>query len=202
MLQQASTQHASTAAGLPWLAATRCLSDTPAAPGASAENRTVTWAEMTSHRDFLVRFAQRRTLDPSLAEDLVHDVFEAVATGKARFAGRSSLRSWLAAVLKHKIVDLAREHRGHDSIDSSDEDDQPAWAALECPQAGPDERAEQRQELGQVMLRIQALPTGLRQAFELRVLHDQSTQQVCETLDITEDNLFVRLHRARRRLLS
>ena len=101
----------------------------------------VGWPEMTPHRDFLVRFAQRRLLDPALAEDLVHDVFEAVICGRARFAGRSSLRSWLAAILKHKIVDLVRQRSGHDSLDASDADDQP-WMMLECPQPRPDEVAD------------------------------------------------------------
>jgi len=50
--------------------------------------------------------------------------------------------------------------------------------------------------------RIEALPTGLRDVMRLRVLHDQPTEQVCDALAITEDNLFVRLHRARKQLLS
>ncbi len=161
----------------------------------------IDWAAMTLHRDFLVRFAQRRLLDPALAEDLVHDVFEAVMTGRASFGGRSALRSWLVAILRHKIVDLVRERSGHDSLDLCDEDGQPLLA-IECPQPQPQEQAEQRQRLRQTLARIAALPPGLRQALELRVLHDQSTEQVCRTLDISEENLFVRLHRARRQLAS
>jgi RNA polymerase sigma-70 factor (ECF subfamily) len=38
---------------------------------------------MVSHRNYLVRFAQRKLHDPMLAEDLVHDVFEAVLSGRA-----------------------------------------------------------------------------------------------------------------------
>jgi RNA polymerase sigma-70 factor, ECF subfamily len=34
------------------------------------------------------------------------------------------------------------------------------------------------------------------------VLQDRSTEDVCRTLDISEDNLFVRLHRARKQLVS
>ena len=36
----------------------------------------------------------------------------------------------------------------------------------------------------------------------LRVLEEQSTADVCRELGISEDNLFVRLHRARKQLLS
>ncbi len=57
----------------------------------------VSWPEMVSHRDYLVRYAQRKLHDPMLAEDVVHDVFEAVLSGRASFAGRAALRSWLTA---------------------------------------------------------------------------------------------------------
>ena len=161
---------------------------------------TVTWAEMAQHRSVLVAYARRRLMDPALAEDLVHDVFEAVASGRASFCGRSALRSWLVAILKHKIVDLVRQRCGHDSLEAMDEDGE-AWA-LECPQPRPDEIAEQRERLAQTLARIQALPETLRRVVELRLLRDESTEAVCQALDITEQNLFVRLHRARRVLAS
>jgi RNA polymerase sigma-70 factor, ECF subfamily len=163
---------------------------------------SVPWSEMSTHRPYLVRFARRKLLDPSAAEDLVHDVFEAVASGRARFDARSSLRTWLTAILKHKIVDLVRERSRHISLDASLDDDAPApmWAASDQP--GPHEQAEQRQRLMQVMRRIDALPASLRRVVELYVLFDQTSAEVCHTLAITEQNLWVRLHRARRQLAA
>ncbi|MFT3954150.1 MAG: sigma-70 family RNA polymerase sigma factor [Piscinibacter sp.] len=166
---------------------------------AAAPTAPVDWAEMVSHRDTLVRFAQRRLLDPVLAEDVVHDVFEAVLSGRAAFAGRSALRSWLTAILKHKIVDLVRQRAPLHSLDRGAEDDEDG-AEIECPQPRPDEVAEQRERLAQTLARIAALPTGLRDAVQLRLLQDQDTDRVCAALAISEDNLFVRLHRARRQL--
>lgn len=170
----------------------------------AAPAATVSWAEMLSHRAALVRFAQRRLLDPSLAEDVVHDVFEAVISGRAAFGGRSALRSWLTAILKHKIVDLVRQRSGLVSLDhaAGDDEDRPAGHDIECPQPRPDEVAEQRERLAQTLARIATLPESLRDAFHLRVLQDQPTDVVCKALAISEDNLFVRLHRARRQLLS
>ncbi len=170
------------------------------APGPSLVGHVIPWTELAPQRDYLVRYARRRLLDPALAEDLVHDVFEAAATGRAVFAGRSALRSWLVGILKHKIVDLVRQRSGHDSLDGPDEDGE--GCTLACPQPRPDEVAEQRQRLAQTMLRIQALPETLRRAVELRLLRDESTDDVCRTLAISEQNLFVRLHRARRALAS
>ena len=180
------------------------LATTPAAAAAFVP-AAVSWAEMVSHRSYLVRFAQRKLHDPMLAEDVVHDVFEAVLSGRASFAGRAALRSWLTAVLKNKIVDLVRQRAGHDSLDAQlmdDDGEAVGAAALECPQPGPHEVVEQRQQLDRMLARIDALPAGLRDVVRLRVLHDQPTEQVCEALAITEDNLFVRLHRARKQLLS
>jgi RNA polymerase sigma-70 factor (ECF subfamily) len=156
-------------------------------------------AELVSHRGDLVRFAQRRLHDPVLAEDVVHDVFEAVLSGRARFGGRSAPRSWLTGILKHKIVDLIRERAGMVGLD---DDEDYEGLALPSPAPGPDEQAEQRERLSRTLARIDALPEGLREAMRLRVLQEEPTEAVCAALSISEENLFVRLHRARRRLVS
>ncbi|MES1163449.1 MAG: sigma-70 family RNA polymerase sigma factor [Rhizobacter sp.] len=164
----------------------------------------VSWAEMVSHRSYLVRFAKAKLRDPLLAEDAVHDVFEAVLSGRAVFAGRAALRSWLTAVLKNKIVDSVRRNAGTDSLDDAFGHDEDGVCSfdIECPQPGPDQIAEQQQLLSLVLRRIEALPPGLRDVMRLRVLEDQSTEEVCRELGISEENLFVRMHRARKQLLS
>ena len=90
---------------------------TAASPFGTMEPIAICPRELLSHRMSLVRFAARRLRDPMLAEDLVHDVFEAVLAGRAAFSGRSSLRSWLTGILKHKIIDLVRRNAGTDSFD-------------------------------------------------------------------------------------
>ncbi len=174
---------------------------TPSIPCASHDPQAaaLSWADLAEHRGFLVRYAQRRLLDPALAEDLVHDVFEAVMSGRASFGGRSAPRSWLVAILRHKIVDLVRQRVGHDSLDTCDLDGE---FALECPRPRPDEVAEQRELLSRVLARIGALPGGLRDAMQLRVLCEQTTEAVCDALGISQANLFVRLHRARQALVA
>jgi RNA polymerase sigma-70 factor, ECF subfamily len=171
-----------------------------AAPVLPTAPIAVPWHELSVHRDALVRFARRRLHDPALAEDVVHDVFEAVLCGRAVFAGRSALRSWLTAILKHKIVDLVRQRASFTSLDDGDEES--SGPALVSPQPLPDEVAEQRESLAHALAGIEQLPTNLRDVMRLRVLQDQSTEAVCRTLAISEQNLFVRLHRARRQLAA
>lgn len=194
---------ASTAAAA---AAGHAIAFHPALVGTEAAGNAaqpVAWAEMVSHRGYLVRYAQRKLHDPVLAEDVVHDVFEAVLSGRASFAGRAALRSWLTAILKHKIVDLVRQRAHYDSLDEGDGDDDTGGGRdIACPQPRPDEVAEQRQALRHTLARIEALPAGLRDVVHLRVLQDRATEDVCRDLAISEENLFVRLHRARKQLAS
>jgi RNA polymerase sigma-70 factor, ECF subfamily len=164
-----------------------------------AQPLALCWDDLLLHRDYLIRFAKRKLQDPALAEDLVHDVFEAVITGRASFCGRSALRSWLTAVLKNKIVDVIRQRVRYDSLDSAGVDDE--VAEMSSDWAGPDTLAEQRQRLEHTLQRIDVLPQGLRDVMQFRVLQDESSEEVCERLNITESSLFVRLHRARKQLL-
>jgi RNA polymerase sigma-70 factor (ECF subfamily) len=158
----------------------------------------VAWGDMVAHRDYLVRFAQRKLHDPTLAEDTVHDVFEAVLSGRASFGGRAALRSWLTAILKNKIIDVIRQRARYDSFDAEEGDDA---RQIECTGAGPDQLAEQRELLRQTLQRIALLPQGLRDVMQFRVLQDESSEAVCRRLRISEASLFVRLHRARKQLL-
>ena len=165
----------------------------------------ISWSEMISHRDYLVRYAQRKLHDPALAEDAVHDVFEAVMSGRANFEGRAALRSWLTAILKFKVVDIIRSRARYGSYDCFDHDEEVEGTGIEqlvCDSPGPQEVAEQRELLGQTLKRINVLPRGLRDVMQFRVLQDESSQEVCERLQISEASLFVRLHRARKQLLQ
>ena len=72
--------------------------------------------------------------------------------------------------------------------------------ALECPQPQPDQWAQQRQTVRHVLQGIADLPKSLRDVMQLRVLQDQTADEVCRALKITENNLFQRLFRARQTL--
>ena len=62
----------------------------------------------TLERSYLLRYARLQLRDPALAEDAVQETLLAALEGAARFAGKSSLRTWLTGILKHKIIDHLR----------------------------------------------------------------------------------------------
>ena len=57
---------------------------------------TVSWIDLTAQRSYPVAYARRKLMDPALSKDLVHDVFEAVVSGRAVFGGRAGGAAQLA----------------------------------------------------------------------------------------------------------
>jgi RNA polymerase sigma-70 factor (ECF subfamily) len=64
--------------------------------------------ELERHRPYLLRFALLQLRDRSAAEDAVQETLLAAIQGASRFAGQSSVRTWLVGILKHKIIDGIR----------------------------------------------------------------------------------------------
>ena len=166
------------------------------------------WVE--EHGDALFRYARFRIHDAQVAEDLVQETFLAALRARESFAGRSSVRTWLFGILKHKIIDhirkISRERPANvpDSmetslIDSFDEsggwNTQPAkWST------DPSLLLEQREFLEMLQHCLSELPPRLHQVFTMRELDGLSTEEICKTMDITPTNGGVMLHRARMRL--
>ena len=63
-----------------------------------------------AHAPVLRAYAVRELRDRMLAEDVVQETFLAALSGAGqRFNGASSVRTWLIAILKNKIIDALRE---------------------------------------------------------------------------------------------
>src|SRR6516164_10428229 len=64
---------------------------------------------LTAHGDYLFNFAVGQLRDPAAAEDVVQETFLAALKARDRFSGRSSDRTWLVGILRHKIYDHLRK---------------------------------------------------------------------------------------------
>ncbi len=63
---------------------------------------------LQDHTRYLTAYALRRVSDRSLAEDLAQETLLAALSAEGEFAGRSTMRTWLVGILKHKIADVFR----------------------------------------------------------------------------------------------
>lgn len=176
----------------------------PKAESARIENPEL-WVD--SYGDFLYRFALSRVKDPSIAEDLVQETFLAALRARENFKGQSAGRTWLTAILKHKIVDHIRKKIREPSSDKietltdmtdPDFDERGEWSTRPGKWAvNPGNLYEQREFLDVLYRCLAELPERLAEAFIKREMDGLSTEEVCKELGITATNSWVMLYRAR-----
>lgn len=159
------------------------------------------------HADVLFRYALARVAKPDVAEELVQETFLAALSNRERFGGRSSERTWLVGILKHKIVDYfrrkAREAAASEpptSGDLLDElfDQRGRWKIKPTNWAADPRRLVEQQEFRRAFGQcLSALPERQAAAFTLREMEHLASEEVCKVLQVTSTNLWVLLHRAR-----
>lgn len=166
---------------------------------------------LDEHGDALYRYALTRGVRRDAAEDLVQECFLAALRARERFDGDSSERTWLLAILRHKIVDhfrraaSARVESGWtpeeggprgDVLGRFFRDDGTWRRAPSAWKVAPDP-IEDREFLDFLDACLERLPGPLAAAFILREIEGQEMDVVRRTLAIASGNLRIRLHRAR-----
>jgi RNA polymerase sigma-70 factor (ECF subfamily) len=159
------------------------------------------------YADVLFCYALRRVRRRDIAEELVQDTFVAAIQGAEQFAGHSSEKTWLIGILRHKIVDHIRRANRTGPADPLDNDADPMGRQFDTKGRWNDTPGDWRSDPVAILSNrdfwivfescYSALPQGLAQTFALREMEDIETPRVCQTLGISESNLWVRLHRAR-----
>jgi len=162
-----------------------------------------------THGNALYRYALLELRDPQSAEEVVQETFLSALQARDRFEGRSSERSWLIGILKHKIVDLIRKRvreRPYQNIETlSDEmeklfDEKGHWKSDQIPSdwALNAKALLEQKEFWEVLKScLSKLPQRTADAFTLREIEELKGEEVCKVLDITSTNLWVLIHRAR-----
>lgn len=159
------------------------------------------------HGNFLYRYAMMRVRDEFTAEDLVQETLLAALKSLDKFSRKSSERTWLTSILKNKIVDYFRKSKREELFDFSGDEEfflsDGHWKTEYAPtmwNANPDKVVES-QEFWQIVNRCLAmLPKRTAAAFTLREIEGLSSDEVCQVLDISPNNLWTMLHRARLQL--
>jgi RNA polymerase sigma-70 factor (ECF subfamily) len=164
--------------------------------------------ELEKQRPYLLRFALLQLRDRSAAEDAAQEALLAAIQGAARFAGQSSVRTWLVGILKHKIIDnlrkASREHPAELTAAEAGAEDLEAFFASDGHFAeppgeweSPEKALDERRFFEALERCLQALPKNAASAFTLRELMGFGTEEIRKELGISASNCWVMLYRAR-----
>jgi len=164
--------------------------------------------DLQQYRPYLLRYAMLQLRDREQAEDAVQETLLAALAGSAQFSGKSSRKTWLTGILKHKIIDTMRRNAREQPLAAGDEEtDAGAIGAMfkedghwtEFPADwGDPERAFENSKFWEVFeLCAKIMTPRIARAFMMRELMELTTEEICKELAVTPTNLWVMLHRAR-----
>lgn len=170
-----------------------------------------TYAEewVQEHGDVLYRYAISRTKDADLAEDLVQETLLAAMRGRNSYEGKSSERTWLIGILRHKTLDYFRRSSKERSLQDFEIETLTAdnafneaggWASPPSEWSAPDQALEQDEFWARFGDCLDRLPEPARIAFMLREFDGLDGETLASTMNITTNNLWVVLSRARSKL--
>jgi RNA polymerase sigma-70 factor (ECF subfamily) len=166
----------------------------------------------------MLTVARTYVKDRAVAEEVVQETWLAVINGLDRFEGRSSLKTWILSILVNQAKTRGtREARTVPFASLAPEDHHPAVDPERF--RGPHEQytggwrafpanwnaasiVEDRETIRVAMRAIAELPLTQQTVIRMRDVEGYSAEEVCATLDVSEANQRVLLHRARSRVRS
>ena len=169
------------------------------------------WLER--HGDYLFKYAVFRLRDTSAAEDAVQETFLAALKAYEKFEGRGSERTWLVGILKNKVTDHFRRMTRETPLEPG-ESEGPEHAEFFTRTDGWDNHWNndyapfdwhatpaqllERGDFWRVFSDcLSPLPRRTASAFTLREVDGLTSEEICDALGVTVNNLWVMLHRAR-----
>jgi len=166
-------------------------------------------AEIEQHRAYLMRYASLQLRDAGAAEDAVQDTLIAALEGWDRFGGKSSVKTWLTGILKHKIIDHIRRQSREQPLVSGNNDEGEAdavdalflenghWRQPPSNWGDPDKALENKAFMAIFEDCARNMSAKTSRAFMMREVMELPTEEICKELRISTTNCWVMLHRAR-----
>ena len=162
---------------------------------------------MRRHNQRVFRAARAIVRDDAEAEDVMQEAYARAYAQLGQFEGRAQWSTWVTRIAINEA--LGRVRRGgrfvsqdlggeqEAKVDRSDE----AWRGANGASApfpsGPEDQAAARELGGFLEHAMDELPDIYRTVFVLREVEEMSTAEAAAALDISEELVKVRLHRAR-----
>jgi RNA polymerase sigma-70 factor (ECF subfamily) len=162
---------------------------------------------VAAYHSGMIRVAQSFVPERGLAEEVVQETWVGLLRGLDRFEGRSSLKTWLFAILINQARTMAIRERRTIPFDPTGDDraEDPARFAADGTWAQPpvpftedvEERLAHAPMLAQLGAALKELPAAQRIVVTLRDIEELTSQEVCSILEISAVNQRVLLHRGR-----
>jgi RNA polymerase sigma-70 factor (ECF subfamily) len=145
------------------------------------------------HHVRVYRFVLRLVSNPSVAEDLISDVFLDVWRQASRFEARSAVSTWLLAIARFKALSALRKR-------PEAELDEETAERIEDTSDTP-EIALQKKNKSEVLREcLKSLSPEHREIIDLVYYHEKSVEEVAELVGIPENTVKTRMFYARKRL--
>jgi len=166
-------------------------------------NNLTEW--VNKYTDDMYSWAFFKVSDSELAKDLVQDTFLAAAEKISSFKGKSSPKTWLFSILNFKIIDHYRAkvkkpyNTDNDSI-STFFDENGEWRHDKRPQDWHENNTNlMDDEDFQLVLKkcLDLLPSNWNTCVKLKYLLGKSGAEICEQMEISKNNYWQMIHRAK-----
>jgi RNA polymerase sigma-70 factor (ECF subfamily) len=162
----------------------------------SAASAPGSWQALyEQHSRYVYYLALRTVGDPTLAEDITHDVFLKAYRHLDQFRGHAGLRTWLYRITINHCHNTQRAWQKRNIVSTGDPQ------ALDAVAANTDTplRVLEIKELGQrIQKTLEALPDEYRLLLLLVADENLSYQEIAELTQQSSDAVRGKLHRARR----
>lgn len=154
-------------------------------------------ALMRRYNQRLYRVARAILRDDSEAEDVMQHADVQAYAHLGQFAGRSSFATWLTRIAVHEALARLRRRRRDVITHPLAEPGEEVMVRLESDYPNPEQLALQGELSALLESSIEDLPLAYRSVLVLRDVEGLSTAETADSLEITEDAVKTRLHRAR-----
>ncbi len=151
------------------------------------------------HAKDVMRWATRLTGRPEDAGDITQEVFCVVQRKLKSFTpGQARLTTWLFRITEHVTRARRRKQRVYDFFFGQRE----LPVDVASPERAPDEQLESRRETASVYRALDRLSADDRTVLVLFELEGMKGEEVAELTGTKVSNVWVRLHRARKRFAA
>jgi RNA polymerase sigma-70 factor (ECF subfamily) len=151
---------------------------------------------MRRHNQRVYRIARAILRDDAEAEELAQEAWVRAYEHLDEFAGRAAFSTWLVRILLHEGWARARRGRRFEALPPEGRDGGLAMKDRSM-ESGPEKKVFEKEVRTLLEAAIETLPEGSRTVFVMREVEELSTAQTAECLDVTEEVVKTRLHRAR-----